>query len=191
MFLHILQNASGKTFAYFFIIYCYKKSQNTTSGSHIISFHVHYVVSTHNRKLKQKVDRNQMYTRKHTCTCKWLCKMPIIFCLVTVYSLLIMEYETRLCMCEYDHTIYWHLARLYTKNPGATYENDYRWHSTEERADLNLSKIWLQMKLFAFIKFITKILIFFCAKQLECWNTTVTDDSLTVYLNKWPTCYSC
>lgn len=32
---------------------------------------------------------------------------------------------------------------------------------------------------------------FFCAKQLECWKTFVTDDSFTVYLNKWPTYYSC
>jgi len=104
MFLYILQNTSTTMFAYFLMIYCYKKSQNTTSGSHIISFHVHYVVSTYHRKLKQKVDRNQMYTRKHTYTFKRLCNMLIIFCLVTVCSLLIREFKTRLCVCEYDHT---------------------------------------------------------------------------------------
>ena len=67
---------------------------------------------------------------------------------------------------------------------------DYGRHSTEERVDFHISKIWLQMELFAFIKFITTIVIF-CAKQLEWWNTFVTDDSLKVYVNKWPKSYSC
>lgn len=88
-------------------------------------------------------------------------------------------------MWVWSHYLTWHLARLYTKNLGATWVNEYGWHSTEEGVEFHLSKIWLQMKLFAFIKFITTIPIF-CAKQLECWYTFVTDDSLTVYVNKWP-----
>ena len=52
-----------------------------------------------------------MYTCEHTYTCKWLCNMPIIFCLVTVNSLLIREFKTRLCMCEYDHTTYYDIQQ--------------------------------------------------------------------------------
>jgi hypothetical protein len=102
MLLYILQNTSATTFAYFLMIHCYKNLKILFQAP--ISFHVHYVVSTHHRKLKQKVDRNQMYTWEHAYTGKRLCNMPLIFCHVTVCSLLIRELETRLCVCEYDHT---------------------------------------------------------------------------------------